>query len=38
MVDRLPAIRARVYDQAVAALGNPCLVGKLARDTEEMSN
>ena len=36
MIDRLPAIRARVDDQAIAAFGDPCLVSKLARDAEEM--
>jgi len=38
MVDCLSTVRTRVYDQAVAALGNPCLISKLARDAEEMSN
>jgi hypothetical protein len=36
MVDRLSAIGTRVDDQAVAAMGNPCLAGKLTRDAEEM--
>ena len=36
MVDRLPAICTRIYDQTVPALGNSFVAGKLARNAEEM--